>query len=117
MLEDKEEDYEVLTEDFNKYVIFSFRNFDKLDLYNCRELADKIEEQNKLGKKNFAVDLEPIKYIDSSGLGVIANQAILLSKSDKRLYLLNVNSEISHIFSSVGFDKLFAVVNDRSELN
>jgi|GEM_PF-1888848 anti-anti-sigma factor len=111
-----ESDYGIEVSKFKNYVFITFINYQKLDLYNARDLVDIFKFQNENGSEDLAIDMSPIQYIDSSGLGSLATQGMYLSKKNKRLNLVSISSGVSHLFKAGGFEKMFKLYPDRSSL-
>jgi anti-anti-sigma factor len=56
-----------------------------------------------------AVDLEEVKMIDSSGLGVLIAAHNSLQKLGARLELLNVSDDIRKLLQNMRLDKHFTI--------
>jgi anti-anti-sigma factor len=61
------------------------------------------------GAKQMAVDLEEVKMIDSSGLGVLIAAHNSLQKLGARLELLNVSDDIRKLLQNMRLDKHFTI--------
>ncbi len=105
----QESEYSIETEKYKQYLVIRFINYEGLDLYNIKELGEVIQVENEKGTEDFIIDMSPIKFIDSSGLGMLARQGGYLSKKNKKLNLVSLSPSVIHLFRAVGFDKLFAV--------
>lgn len=101
---------------YKHYHLVTFPIVGDIDLYNCNELKDVFNDGNDKGIKDWVLDLSLIKFIDSSGLGVLANQAMLLKKTDTLLTLFGLQKTTKHLFTMPGLTKLFKVINDLNEL-
>jgi anti-anti-sigma factor len=53
------------------------------------------------GMRRLAIDLAELKYIDSTGIGVLINVTKLLRSKSGDMVFLNVNSKIMEVFSLV----------------
>ncbi|HMV42659.1 MAG TPA: STAS domain-containing protein [Leptospiraceae bacterium] len=115
-LNNSDSDYGVEVSTYKNYVLISFINYHKLDLYNSRDLAEVFKVQNENGSEDIVIDMSPIQYIDSSGLGTLATQGMLLSKKNKRLNLLNITHGVSHLFKASGFDRMFKLFTNKEQL-
>lgn len=87
-----------------------------IDLYNCRAISEKFKEKNQEKITDWILDLSNVKFIDSSGLGVLATQANTIANSKKKIYILSPKSTVSHLFTMTGFSRWFAVVNSLDEI-
>lgn len=108
----------MIVTDYRQYKIVSFNNlkYNQLDLYSIHDLAEIFKKGNSEGVLDWVLDLSTISHMDSSGFGGLAHQAHYLSKNSKRLFLLNPNNSVKHLFSITGFDRIFAVITDKSSL-
>ena len=82
---EEESDYGIEISKFKNYVLITFINYQKLDLYNARDLVDVFKVQNENGSEDLLIDMSPINYIDSSGLGSLATQGMYLSKKKQKV--------------------------------
>ena len=94
----------------------NYINYEKIDLYNARDLVEIFKLQNNNGQEDIAIDMSGIQYIDSSGLGALATQGMYLSKKNKKLILLSVKSSVNHLFKTSGFDRIFKILPDKTSL-
>lgn len=109
-------DYGIEVIKFKNYVLINFINYEKIDLYNARDLVEIFKLQNNNGQEEIAIDMSGIQYIDSSGLGALATQGMYLSKKNKKLILLSVKSSVNHLFKTSGFDRIFKILPDKTSL-
>ena len=110
------EENRVTVSQFHNYRLITLSNMEQIDLYNEKEIQEVFQKGNAEGIEDWIIDLSKINHIDSSGLGGLANQGILLSKKSKRLNILSPKSGVKHLFSVGGFNKMFAVIQDKSDL-
>ncbi len=111
-----ESDYGIEVSKYKNFVYITFINYQKLDLYNARDLVEVFKVQNENGSDDIAIDMSTINYIDSSGLGSLATQGMYLAKKSKRLNLISITSSVSHLFKASGFEKMFKIYPDKSFL-
>ena len=78
-----------------------------IDLYTTPELKDFFDDLNKENSHKILLDLLNVRFIDSSGLGILVTQALYLQKRNHVLKFINVNSTINHVFSLGGFTRSF----------
>ncbi len=78
-----------------------------IDLYTTPELKDAFDSLNKKASHKILIDLLNVRFIDSSGLGILVTQALYLQKRNHVLKFINVNSTINHVFSLGGFTRSF----------
>ncbi len=115
-LEEKMEnsDFEIKTSTYKNYTLVTFLNLSQLDLYKVTELDSIFKKGNESSKLDWILDMSLIEFIDSSGLGVLARQAMFLNKNGKLLNLIHVHSGVAHLFKASGFEKLFRIYPDLS---
>ncbi len=78
-----------------------------IDLYTTPELKEEFDNLNKQSNHKILIDLSNVRFIDSSGLGILVTQALYLQKRNRVLKFINVNSTINHVFSLGGFTRSF----------
>ncbi len=115
-LEEKMEntDFDIKTSAYKNYTLVTFLNLSQLDLYKVTELDSIFKKGNESGRLDWILDMSLIEFIDSSGLGVLARQAMFLNKNGKLLNLIHVHSGVAHLFKASGFEKLFRIYPDLS---
>jgi anti-anti-sigma factor len=67
------------------------------------------------GHIQLIVDLTEVSYINSGGLRCLVTGWREANKLDGQLVLCGLNSRISQVFSTVGFDKVFHIFVTRVE--
>lgn len=78
-----------------------------IDLYTTPELKEEFDRLNRGAMHKILIDLLNVRFIDSSGLGVLVTEALYLQKRNRVLKFINVNSTINHVFSLGGFTRSF----------
>ena len=109
-------DYGIEIGKYKNYVLINFINYQKLDLYNARDLVEVFKIQNENGIEEIAIDMSPINYVDSSGLGALASQGMYLGKKSKKLNLIGVKSGVGHLFKTSDFERIFRIIPDKESL-
>lgn len=74
------------------------------------EFNDKVRELIKKGNKEFVVNFEGCKFIDSTGLGVLVSTYKKCVELNGSIKLKSVNSDVSKIFKLTRLDKIFEIV-------
>lgn len=110
------EDLELEFETFKDAFLLKIKTPCNIDLYNCRSISEKFKEKNQEKTTDWILDLSNVKFIDSSGLGVLATQANIISSAKKKIYILSPKSTVSHLFTMTGFSRWFVVVNKLDEI-
>ena len=70
---------------------------------------EKIMGDIEQGKKRFHIDLAAVRYIDSSGLGVLIAVQKKLAASGGQLILSGLTGGIREIFELTQLDKVFTI--------
>lgn len=72
-----------------------------------REYIDRILEDPIV--KNIIMDIKGLKFMDSSGIGVLIGRYKIISKRGGKIGIININSHIDRIFQVFGIYKLVKV--------
>jgi anti-sigma B factor antagonist len=79
-----------------------------LDVYTAPQLKSALEEQG-LGKNTIVLDLAPVRFIDSTALGVLVSALQRSRAADADLFLVMDDPYLLKIFRITGFDTLFSI--------
>jgi len=79
----------------------------EVDVYTSPRLKQTIVEAIDAGCVNIVVDLEGVRFIDSSGLGVLVSGLRRVKEHDGTLRLVCTHDGILKIFRITGLDKVF----------
>lgn len=79
---------------------------EKLDTVMAPELKSKFITLNAEGDKNIILNLESVKYVDSSGLSAILVANRLCQGSDGKLILANVSDHVMKLFKISQLDSV-----------
>lgn len=74
----------------------------EVDVYTYPQLKVAIAEIIDKGNKDMIINLEGVKYIDSTGLGVLANGANKIAKSNGLIGIICTKPQIKKIFEVSG---------------
>ena len=80
-----------------------------------QELQWQIEELMGKGEKKLVLDLADLKYMDSTGLGLVVYCSGKLREGGGHLYVAGANSTIQHLFEITHVDRalsLYATVEE-----
>jgi anti-sigma B factor antagonist len=78
-------------------------------------LRERIAELNTAGKRNVALDLAAVDYIDSTGLGALVMCAITLSKNGGGIRLVNLNRRHLELLVMTKLTTVFETFTDLQE--
>lgn len=104
----KEPDIKV--SEYKNYKLIEFTTPANLDLYNVSGLKDIFKIGNSENVIDWIIDLSNIKFIDSSGLGTLTEQTMLLRKKSRKLIILSPSHGIKHIFNMGGLSQIFQII-------
>jgi anti-sigma B factor antagonist len=77
----------------------------EIDVYTYPKLNEALAALIEEGCKDLVINLEQVKYIDSTGLGVLANSAAKLSGKKGNLHVVCTKTNIKKIFDVSGLLK------------
>lgn len=82
---------------------------DSMDLYSVPDMKRIFKELIKKENKRILISMEKLKFIDSSGLGMLANLSHECKQNGVKLILAALSPEIDKIFSTTKFKENFEV--------
>ena len=81
----------------------------EIDIYNAPELKNKLLNLVEQNKGNIQIDCTDLKYIDSTGLGVLISALRNVKDYNGDIVIRNLQPYIYKIFSITGLDKVFII--------
>jgi anti-sigma B factor antagonist len=88
---------------------------ERIDAHNSNELKDYILRLIEGGERNIIVQLEKVRFIDSSGLGaLLSGHKTALAKSGS-LALANVQKQVLSMFQLTRLNTVFEIFADVNE--
>lgn len=81
----------------------------EIDIYNAPELKNSLLQLVEVNKGNINIDCADLKYIDSTGLGVLISALRNVKEYDGDIIIRNLQPYIYKIFSITGLDKVFTI--------
>ncbi len=88
---------------------------ERIDAHNSGELKEAILHLIEQGEINIIVQLEQVKFIDSSGLGaLLSGHKNAVAKSGK-LALTNMQQQVLSMFELTRLDRVFEIYADLNE--
>ncbi len=85
-----------------------------IDRNQAVALLEEIEAAISSGANKFLLNLQELKYVNSSGLNVLINILTKARKAGGDLAVCNVNSKISQLMSITKLDTIFNVSADEA---
>ncbi len=80
-----------------------------------REILDKVSGLVQEGKVNFIVDMGLLKFINSSGLGMLLTCLLKARKSGGDLVLINVPEQVSNLLNITKLASVFSIAESLEE--
>lgn len=87
----------------------------EIDVYTSPRVKETINELIDQGQYNLIIDLEGVRYIDSTGLGVLIGALKKVREHDGRILLICTNPQIKKIFNITGLVKIFEIFKNEEE--
>jgi anti-sigma B factor antagonist len=90
----------------------------ELDLYNVGDLKRKMQEYlTDDAIQSLVVDLTQLKYMDSSGIALMAHlRKKMLEKDNGEFFLLGVSQDILNVLRLAALDHFFTFIDNEAKL-
>jgi anti-sigma B factor antagonist len=88
---------------------------ERIDAHNSSELKEYILHLIERGEKNIIVQLEHVRFIDSSGLGALLSGHKNAAAKSGRLALANVQKQVLAMFELTRLNTVFEMYGDLNE--
>jgi anti-sigma B factor antagonist len=85
-----------------------------IDRNQATTMLTEIEESINGGENKFLLNLQDLKYVNSSGLNVLINVLTKARKAGGDLAVCNVNSKIAQLMTITKLDTIFNVSTDEA---
>jgi anti-sigma B factor antagonist len=87
----------------------------EIDVYTSPKVKEIISELIEKGNYQLVVNLEGVRYIDSTGLGVLIGALKKVREKDGSISLVCTNPQIKKIFNITGLVKIFGIYRSEEE--
>lgn len=87
----------------------------EVDVYTSPKLKETLLQLIEAGKEHLLINLNAVKYVDSSGLGVLVGRQKELKERDGSIHLICTNQSIVNIFNLTGLAKIFGIYRDEAD--
>jgi len=87
----------------------------EIDVYTSPKVKEAINALIEEGSYFLAVNLEGVRYIDSTGLGVLIGALKKVREHDGNITLVCTNPQIKKIFNITGLVKIFSISKTEEE--
>lgn len=84
----------------------------EIDVYTSPKVKDALGELIDAGRYHLVIDLEKVRYIDSTGLGVLIGALKRVREHGGSIGIVCTNPQIKKIFEITGLVKIFAIFGD-----
>lgn len=89
----------------------------ELDHHGAEQIREKIDAKIKsANSKNLILDLSELKFMDSSGIGIIIGRYKLVTSIGGKLYLVSASKSIDRIIKMCGIEKIITVKRSLSDV-
>ncbi len=98
----------------NKFNVLNIKD-ERIDAHNSSELKDYILQMIERGETHIIVQLEHVRFIDSSGLGaLLSGHKNTLAKSG-RFALTNIQQQVLSMFELTRLNRVFEIYDSVNE--
>lgn len=87
----------------------------EIDVYTSPRVKEVINDLIEKGHYNLIVNLEGVRYIDSTGLGVLIGALKKVKEHEGTICLICTNPQIKKIFNITGLVKIFSICKNEDE--
>lgn len=91
----------------NDMLIGTLEDTDRLNATIGPEVKAQLNSNLNKPEVNFILNLQKIKFIDSTGIGVLISALKTARQNNGNFYLSNVNKEVMDLLSLMKLDKVF----------
>jgi anti-sigma B factor antagonist len=88
-------------------LIGTLEDTDRLNATIAPEVKAQLNSNLNKTEVNFILNLQKIKFIDSTGIGVLISALKTARQNNGNFYLSNVNKEVMDLLSLMKLDKVF----------
>ena len=81
----------------------------EIDIYNAPDLKNNLSKLIEEKKGDILIDCADLKYIDSTGLGVLISALRRVKEYNGTIIIKNLKPCIYKIFTITGLDKVFTI--------
>ncbi len=86
----------------------------EIDLYNAKQLKEKVGYVTEdTDAANLVLDIRNVKYIDSTGLGILIGIKRRIAEGGGRLILVLTSERIIKLFSITGLSNIFTIAENK----
>ena len=101
-------------EKINGYSVLTIQD-ERIDAHNSGELKDYLLQMIEGGENQIIVQLEHVRFIDSSGLGALLSGNKHIVAKSGRLALANIQKQVLSMFVLTRLNRVFEIYADLNE--
>ena len=83
--------------------------YGEVDIYNADSLKSELHALIDERKADIVLDCTSLKYIDSTGLGVLVSALKKVKEAERQISIVSLKPHIAKIFTLTGLDKIFDI--------
>lgn len=87
----------------------------EIDVYTSPKVKEIISELIDKGNNHLVINLEGVRYIDSTGLGVLIGALKKVREKEGTINLVCNNPQIKKIFNITGLVKIFGIYKNEED--
>jgi anti-sigma B factor antagonist len=87
----------------------------EIDVYTSPKVKEIVTELIDKGNNHLVINLEGVRYIDSTGLGVLIGALKKVREKEGSINLVCNNPQIKKIFNITGLVKIFGIYKNEEE--
>lgn len=88
-----------------------------LDGIRGNDLRREINDIMNIGAEIVLIDLQDVKFVDSSGLGALVSAMKIVRTAGGKLFVCSMNDQVRMLFELTKMDRIFEKFADRDEFN
>ncbi len=89
---------------------------ERIDAHNSADLKDYILHMIEQGQTNIIVQMEQVRFVDSSGLGALLSGFKHAEAKSGRLSLTNLQNQVLSMFELTRLNRVFEIYADLNEV-
>ena len=105
-----------LTEEKLNGVYVLYVKNERIDAHNSSDLKDYILHMIEQGKVNIVVQLEQVRFVDSSGLGALLSGFKHAEAKSGKLSLSNLQTQVLSMFELTRLNRVFEIHTDLKDI-
>jgi anti-sigma B factor antagonist len=96
----------------NGMMVGSIENTDRLNAANAHELKSQLNDALSVKGTRFLLNLENIKFIDSTGIGALISALKTARQNDNVFQLCAIQKDVLSLLNLMKLDKVFDILTE-----